>query len=394
MASEILYIPLGVFGLTRWGAWLVHRVPASFYRPVVTGHRESIAVVTPVYQEDPDIFRQALLSWRRNGVDEIIAVVDVTDETCEAIARSYGVQVVMTNVPGKRDALRKGWEAASASVVALVDSDTIWADDVAPRVCEPFLDPRVGGVGACQNALNPGSFWEDIADMYLDYRYFDELAAQSVVGQSLSCLSGRTAVYQRQILLDLSDEFMHETFMGRQCLSGDDKRLTMLTLQAGHRTVLQRNARVWSTFPSSFKVFIKQRTRWARNTWRSDLRAIGGLWVFRHPMLAFIMLNKMISPFALLFSFGFLIYLLFGHAWLPAMTIVAWWLVSRAAKLLPHFRRRPDNLRLLPAFIAVSILMATVKIYALISIRTQLWLTRDVGVINGEVQRTGAEMTE
>ena len=68
-------------------------------------------------------------------------------------------------------------------------------------------------------------------------------------------------------------------------------------------------------------------------------------------MLAFIMLNKMISPFALLFSFGFLLYLLSFQDWSVASTIIAWWLVSRAAKLLPHFRRRPDNLRLYPASI-------------------------------------------
>ena len=372
----------------------MHRVPATLYRPVANGHRESLTVVTPVYQEDPVIFREAILSWQRNDVDEIIAVIDVTDKACEAVARSCGVQVVLTDVPGKRDALRRGWEAASASLVALVDSDTIWADDVAPGVCEPFIDPQVGGVGPRQNTLNPSGFWQDIADMYLDYRYFDELAAQSLIGQSLSCLSGRTAVYRRDLLLQLSDEFMSETFMGRQCLSGDDKRLTMLTIQSGHKTVLQRNARVWSTFPSTFKVFLKQRTRWARNTWRSDLRAVGGLWIFRHPMLAFIVLNKMISPFALLFSFGFFLYLLTGRAWLPAATILAWWLVSRAAKMLPHFRRRPDNLRLLPAFIAISIFMAAVKIYALLTIRTQLWLTRDVGVVDGAVQRTAGAATE
>jgi cellulose synthase/poly-beta-1,6-N-acetylglucosamine synthase-like glycosyltransferase len=394
MSSQFLYIPLGVFGLTRWAAWLVHRIPATLYRPIVNGHRDSLAVVTPVYQEDPDIFREAVESWLRNDVDEIIAVIDVTDDACTAVAQAYDIEVILTDVPGKRDALRRGWEAAGTSLVALVDSDTIWADDVGAQVCEPFLDPKVGGVGPRQNTLNPTGFWQDIADMYLDYRYFDELAAQSVIGQSLSCLSGRTAVYRRTLLLEVGDEFMNETFMGRQCLSGDDKRLTMLIIRAGHKTVLQRNARVWSTFPSSFMKFLKQRTRWARNTWRSDLRAIGGLWVFRHPMLAFIILNKMVSPFALLFSFGFLIYLLTGHAWLAAATIVAWWLVSRAAKLLPHFRRRPDNLRLLPAFIAVSIFMAAVKIYALLTIRTQLWLTRDVGVVDGAIQRTGAAGVE
>ena len=230
--------------------------------------------------------------------------------------------------------------------------------------------------------------------MYLDYRYFDELAAQSLIGQSLSCLSGRTAVYRRDLLLQLSDEFMSETFMGRQCLSGDDKRLTMLTIQSGHKTVLQRNARVWSTFPSTFKVFLKQRTRWARNTWRSDLRAVGGLWIFRHPMLAFgSFLDKMISPFALLFSFGFFLYLVTGRAWLGRHhpRLVAG---QPGRQDVPHFRRRPDNLRLLPAFIAISIFMAAVKIYALLTIRTQLWLTRDVGVVDGAVQRTAGAATE
>ena len=37
--------------------------------------------------------------------------------------------------------------------------------------------------------------------MYLDYRYFDEIAAQTVVGRAVSCLSGRTAVYRRNLLL-------------------------------------------------------------------------------------------------------------------------------------------------------------------------------------------------
>jgi len=139
-----IYLPLGALGLVRWLSWLVHRIPAAFYRPVTTGYRESLAVVTPVYQEDPDIFRQAIESWLANGVDEVICVIDFTDTVCRDIAAEYPVRIIMTEVPGKRDALRKGWEAASTVLVALVDSDTIWAPDVRARVCEPFVDPKVG----------------------------------------------------------------------------------------------------------------------------------------------------------------------------------------------------------------------------------------------------------
>jgi hyaluronan synthase len=393
MSLLTFFIPLGLLGLIRWSCWLVHRIPASFYQPVVTGHREPMTLVVPVYQEDPVVFRQALESWLWNEVDEIICVIDVTDETCAAIAREYGerVRVIITEVPGKRPALRDGWEAARTPLVALVDSDVIWAGDTYARLCEPFDDPKVGGVGSRQNALNPIGLWQNAADMYLDYRYFDEIAAQTVVGQAVSCLSGRTAVYRREFLCSVSDEFINETFLGVQCISGDDKRLTCLALIQGYRTVLQRNARVWSTFPATFRGFRKQRTRWARNTWRSDLRSMRQGWVFRHRMLAFMELDKMVSGFTLLFSVTFFIVTLVYGFWLTALTLVSWWLVSRAAKMMPHLRRRPENLRLLPAFIMVSLTMACIKIWALLTVRKQQWLTRDVAVVGGSVQRTGDE---
>jgi Glycosyltransferase like family 2 len=135
----------------------------------------------------------------------------------------------------------------------------------------------VGGVGTRQNVYNPRGFLQRVNDMYLDYRYFDENAAQTVVGRAVSCLSGRTAVYRRKLLLEISHDFMTETFLGVPCMSGDDKRLTTLILERGHLTYLQRTARVWSTFPGTVPIFFKQRLRWARNTWRSDLRAL--LWI-------------------------------------------------------------------------------------------------------------------
>jgi hypothetical protein len=44
---------------------------------------------------------------------------------------------------------------------------------------------------------------------------------------------------------------------------------------------------------------------------------------------------------------------------------------------------------LMPLFILVSFTMALVKIYALLTVRRQRWLTRDVAVIDGELARTG-----
>jgi cellulose synthase/poly-beta-1,6-N-acetylglucosamine synthase-like glycosyltransferase len=381
LSAVVAYIPLGVLGLVRWASWLVRRVPASLYRPFRTGHYEPLTVVVPVYQEDPGVFRQALESWLANDVLEVICVIDRTDQVCLRIANEYRVRVIPTDVPGKRDALRRGWEAARTPLVALVDSDTIWAGDVAVRVCEPFADPRVGGVGTRQNVANPRSLWEHLNDMYLDYRYFDEIASQTVVGRAVSCLSGRTAVYRRELLLRYSERFMGETFLGVPCMSGDDKRLTTLVLEGGHLTVLQRSARVWSTFPRDGRTFFKQRLRWSRNTWRSDLRALGSRWVWRHRFLAFSMVDKAASSFTLLLAPAFMAMAVAAHHWRAVGLLSLWWLVSRSAKMLPHLERRPAHtLTMVPVYILMSFVMALVKIAALLTIRKQRWLTRDVEV--------------
>jgi len=76
------------------------------------------------------------------------------------------------------------------------------------------------------------------------------------------------------------------------CLSGDDKRLTTLILERGYLTYMQRTAEVWSTFPKTWRIFCKQRLRWARNTWRSDLRALSRPWCTAIPFLAYTMVDK------------------------------------------------------------------------------------------------------
>ncbi|MFC4507846.1 MULTISPECIES: glycosyltransferase [Streptomyces] len=384
----LVYLPLGILGLVRWACWLVRRAPAALYRSVTDDHSLPMSIVVPVYQEDPEIFAHAIESWLANGVDEVVLVIDVTDQACQEIAARYPVTVVVTDVPGKRDALRKGWEVCSTDLVALVDSDTIWADDVAREVCKPFADPRIGGVGTRQNVYNPKGFLQRVNDMFLDYRYFDENAAQTVMGRAVSCLSGRTAVYRRELLLEISDDFMAETFMGVPCMSGDDKRLTTLILERGHLTYMQRSARVWSTFPGTLRIFLKQRLRWARNTWRSDLRALSRRWVWRHPFLAFTMMDKGVSSFTLLFSPFFMTWAIIREDWFFVACLAGWWWVSRSMKILPHLVRKPSSFFLVPGFVLVSFMMAVVKLCALATIRKQRWLTRQVSVENGVVVRT------
>jgi hyaluronan synthase len=68
--------------------------------------------------------------------------------------------------------------------------------------------------------------------------------------------------------------------------------------------------------------------------------------------------------------------------------LALWWQISRSAKLLPHLYRRPSSFFFIPAYLVFSWVMAIIKIHALLTIRKQRWLTRQVAVENGEVVRT------
>ena len=58
----ILYFPLGVIGIYRWSIWIIKKIIAKKYRPVSeNGYRDTLSIVVPVYNEDPNIFERTLV---------------------------------------------------------------------------------------------------------------------------------------------------------------------------------------------------------------------------------------------------------------------------------------------------------------------------------------------
>ena len=88
-----------------------------------------------------------------------------------------------------------------------------------PRRDEPAT--REATIGFVTTGTPSAASVARITDMFLDHRYFDENASQSYLGRAVSCLSGRTAVYRRLLLLDVEQDFMNETFCGVTSLSGE-----------------------------------------------------------------------------------------------------------------------------------------------------------------------------
>lgn len=384
--SLIVFVPVGLIGGWRWSIWLMRKLVGSHYQPVEPAASPlTLTIVTPVYNEEPQLFRTALDSWAANSPDQLIAVIDYTDTDCIAVFHEFvaenrdsgiDAQLIVTQKPGKRAALADGILASTRDVVALVDSDTIWADDIRTLILPPFTDETVGGVGTRQNVLQPGSLSQRLFDVYLDLRYLDEIRFLAAAGDALTCLSGRTAVYRRTAVAPLVDELVSETFLGKPVISGDDKCLTHLVQRDGWSVRYQSNARVYTPGADRMRVFLRQRLRWSRNSWRADLRALSGRWLWKRRALAFQLLDRLVQPVTTLIAPTYFVLSLFYQQWTTTFILLTWWFISRTIKIWPHLQRKRANITVLPAYIFTSYWFAVMRIYAFFTMNEQGWITR------------------
>jgi hypothetical protein len=71
----------------------------------------------------------------------------------------------------------------------------------------------------------------------------------------------------------------------------------------------------------------------------------------------------------------FIVSLVF-QLWIPAAILFVWWFFSRGVRILPHLLRRPRHIILVPAYVFANFSMAIIKIYALLTLNRQDWITR------------------
>src|SRR3989344_4463356 len=375
-------VPLGVIGIWRWSVWMMKEIVGLHYRPKTREYNAKVSIVTPVYNENPQVFTQALDSWKKNNPSEIIAVIDYTDLTCIEIFKKFkktfsGAVLIITDMPGKRQALADGIKVVRSEIVALVDSDTIWSDDVLRNGLSPFHVKRVAGVATYQSVLHPKTFAQKIFDIQLDLRYRHEYPFLAAAGNALVCLSGRTAFYRREVILPMVDDLVNEKFLGRPVISGDDKRLTYLVLAAGWKVAYQSTSHVYTPGMSSLSAYLKHRLCWTRNSLRADLSAILSGWPARHPALLFFQIDKILQSFVVIISPIFFFVSIYLHLWMAVLVIPCWWFISRTVKLYyPHLSHKPENIIILPGYVLYSFLAGLLKIYALFTLNTQGWITR------------------
>ena len=73
-----------------------------------------------------------------------------------------------------------------------------------------------------------------------------------------------------------------------------------------------------------------------------------------------------------------------------AVSILFLWIFGRSIKIIPHLRRQPKDILLIPVFVAVNYLIAIAKLYALVTIREQTWIRKVKYDIKKYSKKSGA----
>ncbi|MEM7030981.1 MAG: glycosyltransferase [Chloroflexota bacterium] len=297
---EWLYIAaLGYF----WVMWGIRFILSRFYKPWKNDYVDATTVIIPTYKEDKEILTESVNRVLSHSEDIVSDVIIVTDQREPDITQWCQVKWCMPRVrvieatPGKRQAVRLGIEAATTELVVIVESDTFATPNAINALIKPFADAHVGGIVGDQLIYEP---YKSVVNLFNNWveliKYRLAVPALSLFGQ-VTVLGGRCVAFRRSAVLPLMDSLVDEVFFGRQCVSGDDGRLTSLLMQAGWRSVYQSSAKFLTVSPPTLHTLSKQRLRWFRNSCRRTIRALLSFqepylpeadrrWVWKRPLAA------------------------------------------------------------------------------------------------------------
>ena len=142
----------------------------------------------------------------------------------------------------------------------------------------------------------------------------------------------------------------------------------------------------------------QQLLRWSRNSWRSDIKMVfleRSVWR-KYPWLAVTSLDKMISPFTMVYGpLAILFFCFYEQNMFILVAFMCYIIVTRIMKTIMYFtwsRPRPPCrwFWYIGPFIVVQYWGAVIKLYALCTLKDRRWGNREVKVnAQNEIVRTG-----
>ena len=275
------------------GTFLVINVAALAWRLVLFLNYKNIpacedaelptcTVIVPAYNESEQVLTTLQSIANSNYPKkklQIIAVDDGSqDDTWQWIVKASKQlkgRITALKQPrnkGKREALYAGFRKSRGDVLVTIDSDSTIEPDTLRSLVSPFVvDSRVGAVAGNVRVLNQD---KGVIPKMLDIVFvfsFDFIRTSQSMVNTVMCTPGALSAYRSNIVRNVLQEWLHQTFIGRPAKIGEDRAMTNLILREGYSVLFQQNAKVYTNVPTHYSNLCKMFLRWARSNVRETL---------------------------------------------------------------------------------------------------------------------------
>lgn len=344
--------------------------------PVAAGR---VVAILPTYNERPEVLSAAIHALTQGPVvPDVIHVVDDGSIVPATIVHHPLVRWHRQANLGKRHAQAVAIrQAADATFILTVDSDSVVHPDALEQALRAMSDPRVQAVTAtCVVRRHSQNLLTRLTDLEVVTGNAVMRRARSVLGV-VAPTSGPFALYRAPLLLDNLDDYLASGTYG------DDRRLTHYALLRG-QVVACDEAVVEMEMPTTAVAMFRQRRRWFQGYFKYlgwEIRNLDGpaLWL-RVWNLVLIVTIPLVAIVALVVA-----PLVTGRVhWEP----VAYWIALLYAHTAHYVRARPSLSRrdrlatwlfLTPLLVPLQWLILRPATYAAMTrLRSSAWVTRDI----------------
>jgi hyaluronan synthase len=293
------HIFFGIYSIVITSYIFSRFILAYFHReiPYDPAYEPSVTFVVPAKNEEDNIIetlrRFAEVDYPKEKI-EVIAINDGSSDrtlyhmrlAAQELAGKVGrVEVVdWKENRGKRHGMAEGAKRAQNDIIIFVDSDSFVEKNCVRHLVKYFSIPEVGAVSGHTDVHNRDT---NLLTQMQALRYYIAFkvykAAESVFG-IVTCCPGCCSAYRRSYLLEFVDEWLHQTFFGKECTFGDDRSLTNYMIRK-YQTVYSPEAKAYTVVPDTYKKYMKQQQRWKKSWIRETFIAASFMWK-KNPLAA------------------------------------------------------------------------------------------------------------
>lgn len=326
--------------------------------PIDPSYTPGVTIIIPCFNEETWIRRTILSAINQDYPPDKLEVIVVDDcsndhslerikETVKELQekdRLFDTKnrirwVKQPKNMGKREAMAAGAKLSTKELLVFVDSDSFLDPFAVRNIVQPFKDEKMGGVSGRTDVAN--TYTNSLTKMQSVRYYiaFRIMKAAEGYFDAVTCLSGPLSCYRKDLVLQYSEAWLHQTFLGQRATFGDDRSMTNFILRH-HRTTYQDTAVCSTIVPNEYKVFLKQQMRWKRSWLRESLIAARYMWRKEPFMAIFFYMGfivPIIAPFIVLFN---LVYVPLVHRVFPLTFMIGMFLMAALMSMAQLFLRR------------------------------------------------------